>query len=372
MRPFRHRLLLIRQDADLRCTSIVCPGTTENLRVPPGAMLPELVERPEDGRRVQQFQRAVMQDRTPARRAFQITVGGEPRSLTFAVDPIRTGADVLGVRTVAVDRTSRRHHARALRQEMQRARVDHALAERTRQAAEAAREKAEAAQREAARLRKARTQFLAGVAHDLRSPLSVIDGSAELLKRTTETHREAPLDHILAAVDQLRSLASSLTEWLRFETGEVEVDVDALDVRPVVETATDSLRNRAAEAGIDLDVHLPPTAVSARAAPVELRRVVDNLVGNAITYSRTGDTVSVRLRSEADRVVLEVADTGPGMQPEVADTVFEPLVRGNTETDGSGLGLAVARRLTEAMGGSLRLETTPGEGATFTADLPPG
>jgi signal transduction histidine kinase len=129
--------------------------------------------------------------------------------------------------------------------------------------------------------------------------------------------------------------------------------------------------HRARERSIDLHIDLPEDSVTARLDPDGVRRVLSNLIDNALTYCDPGDAVRVRTDLiGAEAVEVEVSDSGPGIPPDARDDIFEPFRRGHDDVAGTGLGLAIARRLTEAMGGELRLAEPRTGGTTLTARFP--
>ena len=156
-----------------------------------------------------------------------------------------------------------------------------------------------------------------------------------------------------------------------------EPEREPVDLARVVSDAVGDAR--AADAGRDISLEAPDELV-VTGDENQLRQVVANLLGNARKHTPPGCPVHVRLASEAGRAgeageaVLEVADEGPGLTPEIAAKVFEPFYRANKsrarQSGGAGLGLAIVAAIVEAHGGSVALRTQPGEGATFSVRLP--
>jgi signal transduction histidine kinase len=300
-----------------------------------------------------------------------LEIDGVLRRIALSVDPVRASDGSVRLRGVAVDLTEERRREKSLRQVSQRAEISRAIAEKARRTEESARQQAEVAQEVAARKEKRRSTVLAGMAHDLRSPLSVIDGYVDLLKRTLTDAPTDQLEHIHQAVDQLRSLITSLTDLVRFETGTADVDVDPTDLGPVVEDVAGMFTHRARERSIDLHIDRPDDSIPARIDPDGVRRVLSNLIDNALTYCAAGDAVRIRTHPIGGQAVeVEVSDSGPGIPPEARADIFEPFRRGHDNPAGTGLGLAIARRLTEAMGGELQLAEPRIGGTTLTARFP--
>lgn len=261
-----------------------------------------------------------------------------------------------------------------------------AAALNTVQLQQAAREQAlraelEAARAETERAREAAAQtsrFVSEVSHELRIPLTSILGFAELLTEDwdwlVEEDRRRYVDIIERNARHLLHVVSDLLNLAKADAGMLEVSVGAVEAREVVEAAIASLRPRAAAQGVALALRVEGPTV-ARADWGRLRQVVLNLLDNAIKYSPPGGRVEVRLRGGPNRVVLEVADQGPGIPPERQDRLFLPFSRlhpGGRQLPGAGLGLALVRRLVDLMGGRVGVRSAPGQGATFWVELDSG
>jgi two-component system OmpR family sensor kinase len=233
-------------------------------------------------------------------------------------------------------------------------RIEHAFAERG---------------RSEARLR----QFVADASHELRTPVTTIRGYAELY-RTGGLREEGELDAAMGRTEaeavRMGNLVEDLLLLARLDQGRPlqrePVDLDAL--------VRDAVRDAAA-----VDPDHPVTAVPTGGVVVpgdadRLRQVVTNLVGNARVHTPPGTPVEVRTFREGERAVLEVADRGPGMPPEVAERAFERFYRADPararHRGGTGLGLAIVRATVDAHGGTVSLRTAPGAGTTVRVELP--
>ena len=216
-----------------------------------------------------------------------------------------------------------------------------------------------------------RTALLAAVSHDLRTPLAGIKMTVtSLLAQDVELEpavRRELLEAVVEDTDRLNRLVGNLLDASRLSTGAVELLLRPTGLDEVVPAALAALGPRA----LDVTVDVPETLPEVMADPVLLERVVANLVENAVKASR-GLPVRVAAGAVPDAVDLAVRDLGPGIPPDDRERIFQPFQRlGDAPAgDGVGLGLAVARGFTEAMGGSLTVEDTPGGGTTMVVRLP--
>ena len=213
------------------------------------------------------------------------------------------------------------------------------------------------------------------IAPVLRQPVSRIIANAE----TIRTQLAGPLADeysnyaadIAAAGEHLLALIEDLTTLELVEDEDFETAPDKIDLADVAQRAVGILGVRASERGIKLDA---PKAADSVPAVGEFRRVLQvllNLVGNAIRHSPEGGSVWIRTEHEADRARITVADQGDGLGKEEQGKVFAKFERlGRSGDGGSGLGLYISRRLAEAMGGTLTVESAKGQGARFTLELP--
>lgn len=270
------------------------------------------------------------------------------------------------------------------------------------------------------RIRKAseaKSRFLTGVAHDLRGPLSLISAFGEILAERLKGEEQKFVHDIRLAADELNAMAGSLTELAQLQEGAIELERHPTPVGALIRDVADAERFAAAKAGIDLrtvtpgsaaDADLPADpALKAMTNEQSLRRIVKNLVKNALSYSRQGDTVTLEvyasrasvaqrahgsginqtIRSKrgpnrragkdtdadpvkARAVVITISDTGPGIEPEFMDDLFEPFARNAPGTEGTGLGLAITKELVEAMSGTISVQSKLGEGTYFEIRLP--
>lgn len=236
----------------------------------------------------------------------------------------------------------------------------------------------QAAQVEAAH--RAKAEFLASMSHELRTPLNAVIGFSDLMRmnETQEplTHRQhQAVEQIRDAGARLLTLVDEVLNLADLEGGRLTLNVERVDPLLVARQVCQVLRPGADAAGIALREPSPAAGLIARADRERLRQVLTALIGNAVKYNRPGGAVLIEARQSAEGVSLSVHDTGPGLPPARMNDLFQPfnrLGREASDVPGAGLGLAVARRLIEAMGGRLEAESREGEGAVFTVHLPVG
>lgn len=218
---------------------------------------------------------------------------------------------------------------------------------------------------------RAKDDFLATVSHELRTPINVVLGYVQLLTEQTfgplsgeqlDTMRriERGARGLLALVDDLLDLA-------RIERGAIVCERREVSLPQVLEEIGDATRALIGSRPIAFSSEIIGTPV-ALTDPDRLRQVLLNVVGNSVKFTSSG-SIALRAWSEAQRVVLEVADTGSGMEPAFVGRATEPFVRGETST-GSGLGLAIVARVLRVLDGSLAIDSRPGAGTTLRILLP--
>jgi nitrogen fixation negative regulator NifL len=214
-------------------------------------------------------------------------------------------------------------------------------------------------------------QLLAGVAHELNNPLSIVIGHTALLRRTTDAAIAPRAQKIGTAAERCGRIVKNFLALARQHEPERQTMELNQVVRDVVELLAYHLRVDDVEAVVTLAADLPPIS----ADPHQLQQVVVNLVTNGHQAMRHAPrprrfTLTTRRAAGADRVCLEVEDTGPGITPEVEAHLFEPFFTTKPVGQGTGLGLSICKGIVESHGGTIAVEGRPGRGARFTIELP--
>jgi two-component system sensor histidine kinase KdpD len=221
---------------------------------------------------------------------------------------------------------------------------------------------------------KMRTALLAAVGHDLRTPLAAAKAAVSSLvspdPRLDPDDRHELVVTADESLDKLASLVDDLLDMSRLQAGAMSVDRQSFAVEDVLVRCLDDLGPDGARVRVDPVDGLPP----AMGDPAFLERVLVNLLANALRYSAPEAPPRVTCSRLGEHIQIRVVDRGPGIPVAARDRVFLPFQRlGDTDNStGVGLGLALSRGLTEAMGGSLDPEETPGGGLTMVVSLPAG
>jgi signal transduction histidine kinase len=238
----------------------------------------------------------------------------------------------------------------------------------------AARLEAVRATGELERVSEAKSAFLARMSHELRTPLNVVVGFSDVLRDglvgPLTPRQQGYVDDIAGSGRDLLRLVDQLLDVTKVEAGELDLVLSRTDVADAVSDAELLVRARAREAGVSLRVDRPPTSVLADADPLRIRQVAWNLLGNAVKFTPRGGSVDVRVSVDDERVRVSVHDTGPGIAAHEQQRIFEQYQQGTAAEGGSGIGLALSRRLMEAHGGTLTVESEVGRGSTFSFELP--
>ena len=217
---------------------------------------------------------------------------------------------------------------------------------------------------------KIRRDLVASVAHELRTPVAVLQAGHEaLLDGVTDPNPEE-LGSLRDEVLRLARMVDDLQTMAAADAAVLRLTRERTDLADIAGAAADSLSRRFEAAEVELDRQLAAAPVLADER--WMHQVVTNLLGNALKFTPAGGTVTIRTRRRGTNAVLEVADTGVGILADELPRIFDRFWRGQAaaQTSGSGIGLAIAAELTVAHGGTLTADSQPGHGTTFTLTLP--
>jgi PAS domain S-box-containing protein len=215
-------------------------------------------------------------------------------------------------------------------------------------------------------------EFIGLVSHELRTPMTVISGSLRtaMSEGLSPEDRDLLLRNAIEGADSLSAILENLLELSRYQAGRLQIHAEKVDLPAITANTVGKIRPRAENRALRLDFpeHLPPV----QADPVRVERILYNLVENAVKYSPDKSTITVSARKDKKMVVTRVSDQGIGIPPEDISRAFRLFERlgAGTGSQGLGLGLVVCKRLVEAQGGRIWVESEPDKGSTFSFTLP--
>jgi PAS domain S-box-containing protein len=223
-----------------------------------------------------------------------------------------------------------------------------------------------------------KSAFLANMSHELRTPLNAVIGFSEMLTARyfgDLTAKQAEyVGDIRASGKHLLSLINDILDLSKIEAGRMELELDEFDLPAALDNALTLVRERAQRGGVALRLDADPQLRSFRADERKLKQVMLNLLSNAVKFTPGGGSVSVVAKQVDGTAEIAVSDTGVGIAPEDQEAIFEAFRQVGTDVtrkrEGTGLGLALARRFVELHGGTIRVASAPGKGSTFTVTLP--
>jgi len=252
------------------------------------------------------------------------------------------------------------------------------LHKETDRALQAAKQSADDAREQADHANQAKSRYISAISHELRTPLNSILGYAQLMGEdaTVPPHRQQAVAVIKRGGEHLLSLIEGTLDIAHIEAGKLTLHARPMPFAAAMRELADMFELQAAEKGLKFhfdSVGNVPEVV--RADEKRVRQILINLLGNAIKFTRQGQ-VTLRLRYAREFATLEIEDTGPGMSADEIDRIFEPFARGDAAgvstraaAPGAGLGLTIAKMLTDLMGGEMSVKSTPGQGSIFRVRL---
>lgn len=226
-------------------------------------------------------------------------------------------------------------------------------------------------------LDRMKDEFVLTASHELRSPLTSVQGFAELLMMERDSLTPRQVETVEIILDNTRHLVRLLNDLLdlaRSDAGRLTIRPQPTAVGPLVEDVVRTMRARTGSAGQTLTERIDPDLPLIEAEPDRLRQILVNLLTNAHDYSPEGASIEVSARVRDGEVQIDVTDNGPGIPPAQAEHIFERFVRGEAgltqRVGGTGLGLAISKSLVELHGGTIAVASEVGRGSTFTVRLP--
>jgi signal transduction histidine kinase len=228
---------------------------------------------------------------------------------------------------------------------------------------------------------RTKSQFLANMSHELRTPLNAIIGYSEMLREMAQEEGVEgfvpDLEKIAAAGKHLLALINDILDISKIEAGKMTLSLETFEVAPLIEQVASTVLPLVQTNGNTLEVSNPATVGRMFADATRLRQCLLNLVSNACKFTDKGNirlAVERRLHQGRDHLIFQVSDTGIGMTPEQMQRLFTPFEQADASTTrkygGTGLGLAITLKFCQLMGGSISVQSEPGEGSTFTMFLP--
>ena len=219
-----------------------------------------------------------------------------------------------------------------------------------------------------------KSEFVATASHELRTPLTGMAMSIDLLQESAQSKlseaEQSLLQTAQEGVQRLRDLVNDLLDLSKIESGKIDLDIESTSPKALIENAVTLLKVQSDEKAIEITHSIAPSTPNVSADPSKVVWVLTNLIANALRYANS--EIHVTASAHGTWVSISVIDDGPGIDPAYQSKIFDKFVQVKTEKDvgGTGLGLAICREMIKAHGGTIWVDSTPGEGSKFTFTLP--
>lgn len=223
------------------------------------------------------------------------------------------------------------------------------------------------------RLERLRKEFVSMVSHDLRTPLTAVELSVQLLEEIVDDKGSEAQDHLQSigkSVKRLLALINELLDLEKMESGKLPMNVRAKPLQPVLERSIEGVKSFSAFKNVQ--VHLAPTELSGLIDEERLIQVVVNLLSNAIKFSPEGSTITVGATAKRTTARVTITDQGPGIAPAMHELIFERFAQASDDDrkHGSGLGLSICKVIIDSHGGTIGVASEPGKGSSFWFEVP--
>jgi signal transduction histidine kinase len=222
---------------------------------------------------------------------------------------------------------------------------------------------------------KLKSDFLSIMSHELRTPLNSILGFSELLAAQQLTDRQRKwVENIISSGKHLLTLINDILDLAKLEAGKMQVHVEELNIRDVIDGLLNMFRPQADQKNIELESKIDPGLPPLRQDAKKLQQILWNLLSNAVKFTPEGGRVTIQADTDGVHLILRVIDTGVGIAPEDQEIIFEKFRQAaktlTREHQGTGLGLSIVRELAKLLGGEVKLQSELGRGSTFTVTVP--
>ncbi len=224
-----------------------------------------------------------------------------------------------------------------------------------------------------------KSEFLASMSHELRTPINALLGYTALMRDRiygeVSTRQEEALDRMYAASQHLLELVNDILDLAKIEAGKMPVHLDHVELGAVLEELSQTVEPMVEKKSLRYRVELEPDLPALETDRTKVKQILLNLLSNAVKFTHRGEVAVTARRTESGNgVEMEVSDTGIGIDPENLEHIFEDFRQvdqsSTREYGGTGLGLSITKKLLHLLGGTIRVESSPGEGSTFTVWLP--
>lgn len=226
---------------------------------------------------------------------------------------------------------------------------------------------------------RAKSEFMANMSHELRTPLNAIIGFSSLLASEiygphTDPRYKEYAEDIEGAGDHLLLLINEILDLAKIETGSVALNERATNIWQLSKSCKSMICSRANERNVKVDISVQPPSLALNADPIRLKQILVNLASNAVKFSHPNGKISIDWAEERNRITLTVKDRGVGIEPEFIPHLYEPFRRSQIAQDlqheGTGLGLTLVKKFSDAHNATLQVDSSPGFGTTFKLLFP--